>query len=231
MRKIFLLLFCLIFLPPVWASEELYGEISNDYMPYFSQEEIPIEEEVPPQDAIALFSEGEVDNNTNPYHNYNGRKRKVLKGSIRYKNEETGTIVAKDGASLTIKPQKKEFGELQVGNSSSYRDSLSAFLGYNKGRFSIIHSFERSEFKKELARNTVSVEPELRLSKNLKVKSSFRSSQGQKGYTQGVALEYGKTDSRFKKVNNLKFELKATTTLSADSDPVKRFTFNTKYQF
>lgn len=224
-----MLLLCLISLPPVWANEALYCEISNDEQPDFAQEapqDLPLEI----QEEISLFSPEQTDSNTNPYSVYAGKdkSRTVLKGGVRLRDESSNMTVAKDGNSLSIQKGKHE---LLVGSTPYVNDNHGGFFGYHKGRFAIFHSFERAGFRPELARNNAAIEPEFQLTKNLKLKTAFRTVQSQKGYSQGVALEYGKTDSRFKKVNNLKFEVKASASVSSSSDPVRRFGFNTKYYF
>lgn len=224
-----MLLLCLIFLPPVWASEQFFCEISNDDQPDFAQE-APQEPLPEPQEEISLFAPEQTDSNNHPYSVYCGKdkSRMVLKGGVRLRDESPNMTIAKDGNSLSVQKGKHE---LLVGSNPYVSESIGGFLGYHKGRFKILHSFERAGFRPELARNNAAIEPEIQVTKNLKFKTSFRTVQSQKGYSQGVALEYGKTDSRFKKVNNLKFEVKASASVSSDSEPVKRFGFNTKYYF
>lgn len=224
-----MLLLCLFFLPPVWANDELYGEPSS-YNPFdvVQQEQEQQEQQEPLQEEILLFSKEEADSNINPYsiYNRNDRAKKVLNGGVKFDKKPSDTVVLKGNSSIRVKKGKHEFFAF---SNRPVDGNKEFFWGYQKGRFSILHAFERNEFRPELARNNNALESELKLTENLKFRTSFRNVQAQKGYTQGVTLEYGKNDSRFKKINNLKFEVKASTTVVPDAEPVKRFGFNTRY--
>ena len=225
-----MLLLCLFFLPPVWASDEFSGEFYNDNGIDFIQEQFDAQENQELlKEEIFLFSKEASDNYSNPYSVYdrNGKPR-VLKGGVSFDKETSKTVTSKDNSSVIVKKGKHQVFAFSEKPANGNKDFS---WGYRRGKFLILHSFERSEFRPELARNNNALESEFKLTENLKFKTSFRNVQAQKGYTQGVALEYGKKDSRFKKINNLKFEVKASTTINPDSDSVKRFGFNTKYYF
>lgn len=227
-----MLLLCLFFLPPVWANDDLYGEVPYEMQPDFVQEQIQ-EYQAPPEplhEEVLLFTQEETDNSGTPYNYYdrNAKSRNVLKGGVEFKDNRPKTVISKDGSSLKVQKGKHEVFAIS-GRPANGNEEFA--WGYHRGRFSILHSYERAAFRPELARNNSALESELQLTKNLKFRTTFRTVQGEKSYTQGAVLEYGKKDSRFKKVNNLKFELKASTTINPDAEPVKRFGFNTRYYF
>ena len=236
-----MLLLCLFFLPPIWAKEARFVQeillentvpVANPYQEEVQeepQEEISEEAEEPPQEQISLFDE-QIDENATPFSSYdrNAKVNNFLKGGVKFYEDVPKTLVSKDNYSIIAQKDKNTLFAVS-GQPVNGNDQL--FWGYKNSKFSIFHSFERVTFKSELERSNNALESEVFLNKNFKLRTSLRGVQAQHGYTQGVTLEYGKKDSRFKKINNLKLELKATTTVKQDANPVRRFGFNTRYYF
>jgi hypothetical protein len=231
MRKIFLLLICLFFISPAWASEELFGEVSQD-----ATMDLP---PAPAPEEIFLFTPAPENDINNPYSVYNGKtetSRQVLKGGIEADMPAVLTTYSKDGSSVSIKSTRKKLGVLTFGDVNSGKKTnsvIGGFAGFTKDRFGIRASVTRDDYISTLAKNSFTVSPSIAIGKNITVSATHRLILDQKGYTDGVSVEYSMKNSKIKlkPVKNLNFELNAATIVDSSNDTTRRFGFNTKYNF
>lgn len=227
MKKVFLLTLCLFLLPPVIAGE-LSDEIFTENL-----QELPAQ---PTAEEIFLFSQEFYNDDNNPYKTYDGKsknQRQTLKGGVKFRDKQSmETILSNDGTEVTLKPAKKKAGTIHFENISSGSNS-GASIAFKKDKFGIKSSFTRNEFVQELATNAISISPEYRLNKHLTLRATYNDVAEKKGYTNGMTLEYAirNNKSKLQKLNNLKFEINASSTINSRNDATNRFGLRTRYDF
>lgn len=226
MRKNFLIIFYIIF---TFASLDVLAQENVQECYSLSDEKEPQE-----QEEIYLFQNYD-DNDQNPYSTYDGTRtsaKTMLKGSIHLKDmKESNTKRRKDGQMVTYQTKKPKLGELILEGDIYGISTIGGNSLFQKDRFGIKTDYQRQYFREELARNAVTIQPELYLSKSLKLKTSTRQVMEQAGSINTLGIEYRFNDAKLKNITNLRFELNATSIIDRNNQRTNRFGWTTSYDF